>query len=164
MHGGEVIVAEIACVAHTEDILGEVPRWHPTERVLYWIDAFKPAIHRLDPVSAALESWTPPEKLGSFAPRVDRGLLIAGRGGLAHYDPASGVLDRIVDPEAGGAVNILNDGRCDRRGRFWVGSMSKTMERASGRLYRLEPGRHPAVFCRQPCEDHLRLRLRSSHG
>ena len=37
-------------------------------------------------------------------------------------------------------VNILNDGRCDRRGRFWVGSMSKTMERASGCLYRLERG------------------------
>ena len=41
---------EIACVAQTMDILGEVPRWHPIERALYWIDAFKPAIHRLDPV------------------------------------------------------------------------------------------------------------------
>ena len=67
-------MVEIVCVANTQDILGEVPRWHPIERVLYWIDAFKPAIHRLDPVSAALESWTPPEKLGSFAPRVGRGL------------------------------------------------------------------------------------------
>src|SRR6516164_228684 len=139
------VVVEIACVAQTQDILGEVPRWHPIERMLYWIDAFKPAIHRLDPVSAALESWTPPEKLGSFAPRVGRGLLIAGRGGLAHYDPVSGELDRIIDPESGGAVNILNDGRCDRRGRFWVGSMSKTMERASGLLYRLERGHLDAV-------------------
>ena len=71
--------------------------------------------------------------------------MIAGRGGLAHYDPASGTLDRIVDPENGGAVNILNDGRCDRHGRFWVGSMTKTMERASGRLYRLERGHLDAV-------------------
>src|SRR5215813_6579914 len=102
--GRGAIVVEIACVAHTQDVLGEVPRWHPIERMLYWIDAFKPAIHRLDPVSAALASWTPPEKLGSFAPRPGRGLLIAGRRGLAHYDPASGELDRIVDPEAGGAV------------------------------------------------------------
>ncbi len=138
-------MVEIACVAHTQDVLGEVPRWHVIERALYWIDAFKPAIHRLDPASGGLESWTPPEKLGSFAPRVGGGLLIAGRGGLAHYDPPSGRLDRIVDPEAGGAVNILNDGRCDRRGRFWVGSMSKTMERASGRLYRFERGHLDAV-------------------
>jgi L-arabinonolactonase len=131
----------IACVAHTNDVLGEVPRWHPVERALYWIDAFKPAVHRLDPQTGQLDSWTPPEKLGSFAPCAGGGLLIAGRNGLARYHPASGHLERIVDPEQGGAVNILNDGRCDRRGRFWVGSMSKTMERASGRLYRLERGR-----------------------
>jgi L-arabinonolactonase len=132
---------DIACVARTNDVLGEVPRWHPVERALYWIDAFKPAVHRLDPHSGKLDSWTPPEKLGSFAPCAGGGLLIAGRNGLARYDPPSGRLDRIVDPEAGGAVNILNDGRCDARGRFWVGSMSKTMERASGRLYRLDRGR-----------------------
>lgn len=134
-------MVEIACVAHTRDVLGEVPRWHPLERMLYWIDAFKPAVHRLDQMSGKLESFTPPEKLGSFAPCAGGGLLIAGRGGLARYDPASGRLDRIVDPENGGAVNILNDGRCDRNGRFWVGSMSKTMEHASGRLYRLQQGR-----------------------
>jgi L-arabinonolactonase len=130
---------DIACVAQTNDVLGEVPRWHPLERALYWIDAFKPAVHRLD-ASGRLDSWTPPEKLGSFAPCAN-GLLIAGRNGLARYDPPSGRLERIVDPEAGGAANILNDGRCDARGRFWVGSMSKTMARASGRLYRLERGR-----------------------
>jgi L-arabinonolactonase len=138
-------MAEIACFANTLDVLGEVPRWHPHEQALYWIDAFKPAIHRLHPATGRLESWTPPEKLGSFAPRAGGGLLIAGRGGLAAYDSASGRLDRIVDPEAGGAVNILNDGRCDRRGRFWVGSMSRTMERASGVLYRLDRGHLDAV-------------------
>jgi L-arabinonolactonase len=163
-------MVEIACVAQTQDVLGEVPRWHPSERALYWIDAFKPAIHRLHPASGALESWTPPEKLGSFAPRAGGGLLIAGRGGLAHYDPASATLDRIVDPEAGGAVNILNDGRCDRRGRFWVGSMSKTMQRPSGRLYRLERGHLDTVddgiwvangVCWSP--DDRRMYLADSH-
>jgi len=164
------MMAQAACVAHTQDVLGEVPRWHPLERALYWIDAFKPAVHRLDPASGKLESFTPPEKLGSFAPRAGGGLLIAGRGGLAHYDPASGTLDRIVDPEGGGAVNILNDGRCDRRGRFWVGSMSKTMERASGSLYRLERGHLAAVddgiwvangVCWSP--DERRMYLADSH-
>jgi L-arabinonolactonase len=167
---GEKSLVEATCVAQTQDVLGEVPRWHPVEHALYWIDAFKPAIHRLDPVSRNLESWTPPEKLGSFAPRVGGGLLIAGRGGLAHYDPASGRLRRIVDPEHCGAVNILNDGRCDRRGRFWVGSMSKTMERASGRLYRLERGHLDAVdddiwvangVCWSP--DDTRMYLADSH-
>jgi L-arabinonolactonase len=163
-------MVEATCVAHTQDVLGEVPRWHPVERALYWIDAFKPAIHRLDPAGGKLESWTPPEKLGSFAPCIGGGLLIAGRGGLAHFDPISSRFDHIVDPEDGGAVNILNDGRCDRHGRFWVGSMSKTMESASGRLYRFERGRLDAVddgiwiangVCWSP--DDTRMYLADSH-
>jgi L-arabinonolactonase len=137
-------MVDIACVAQTEDVLGEVPLWHPSEHVLYWIDLFKPAIHRLDPASGKVESWTPPEKLGSFALRAKSGMLLAGRGGLSVFDPEKGAIERIADPEAGGAENILNDGRCDRRGRFWVGSMNKMQERASGRLYCLE-GRHLEV-------------------
>src|ERR1051326_9437788 len=107
----------VACVAHTNDVLGEVPRWHPVERALYWIDAFKPAVHRLDPHSGKLDSWTPPEKLGSFAPRIDGGLLIAGRNGLARYDPASGRLERIVAPHPGGGGGGVNDPRHARRRR-----------------------------------------------
>ena len=52
---------DVACVAHTNDVLGEVPRWHAGENALYWIDAFKPAVHRFDPASGQVESWTPPE-------------------------------------------------------------------------------------------------------
>jgi len=113
-----------------------VPLWHPTENALYWIDLFKPAIHRLDILDRKVKTWTPSEKLGSFALRAEGGLLIAGRNGLSLFDPSAGHLEKIIDPEAGNTENILNDGRCDRRGRFWVGSMNKMMTRASGRLYR----------------------------
>ena len=138
-------MVEVTCVANTQDVLGEVPRWHPLEHALYWIDALKPEIHRLDPASGKIESWTPPEKLGSFAPSAGGGLIIAGRNGFALYDPRSGRFERIADPESNAAENILNDGRCDSRGRFWAGSMTKTMERASGRLYRVEQGRVDAL-------------------
>lgn len=129
---------DITCVAQTDDILGEVPLWHPTESALYWIDLFKPALHRFDPARREITSWTPPEKLGSFALRAGGGFLLAGRGGLSLYDAVSGRTETIADPEARDTQNILNDGRCDRRGRFWVGSMNRLQDRASGRLYRLE--------------------------
>ena len=147
------------------------------ENALYWIDALKPAIHRLDPARDEVESWTPPEKLGSFAPSAGGGLIIAGRNGFALYDPRGGRFERIADPENKAEENILNDGRCDSRGRFWAGSMTKTMQRASGKLYRvdtrpcrcvrrrhlgverrrLEPGRQDDVFRRQPRAHDLRL-------
>jgi sugar lactone lactonase YvrE len=138
-------MVEVTCVANTKDVLGEVPRWHQTEQALYWIDALKPAIHRLDPATGEVESWTPPEKLGSFAPSAGGGLVIAGRNGFALYDPRSGHFERIADPESNAAENILNDGRCDSRGRFWAGSMTKTMKGASGRLYRVDHGRVDAL-------------------
>ena len=131
---------EVACVAHTNDVLGEVPRWHALENALYWIDALKPAIYRLDPATGVVESWAPPEKLGSFAPSAGGGLIIAGRNGFALYDPRGGSFERIADPEDQAAENILNDGRCDSHGRFWAGSMTKTMQRASGKLYRVDHG------------------------
>lgn len=33
----------------------------------------------------------------------------------------------------------LNDGKCDRRGRLWVGSMSRTLQPGRGVLYRVDP-------------------------
>ena len=132
---------DVTCVANTNNVLGEVPRWHAGENALYWIDALRPAVHRLDPATGQVESWTPPEKLGSFAPSAGGGLIIAGRNGFALYDPRDGNFQRIADPENKAEENILNDGRCDGRGRFWAGSMTKTMQRASGKLYRVEKDR-----------------------
>jgi L-arabinonolactonase len=132
---------EFACVAQTADVLGEVPVWCAEEAALYWIDAMKPAIHRFVPRSGELASWTPPQKLGSFAVQRKGGLLLASRVGLAFFDPATGAFEVIATPEADRPNNILNDGRCDRRGRFWVGSMDKMLERNTGRLYRLDPDR-----------------------
>ena len=132
---------DVVCVAHTNDVLGEVPRWHALENALYWIDALKPAVYRFDPARNEVERWAPPEKLGSFAPSAGGGLIIAGRNGFALYDPRGGSFVRIADPEDKAAENILNDGRCDSRGRFWAGSMTKTMQRASGKLYRVARGR-----------------------
>jgi sugar lactone lactonase YvrE len=138
-------MTDVACVANTQDVLGEVPRWHAGEGALYWIDAFKPAVHRLVVATGQVESWTPPDKLGSFAPRRSGGLVIAGRSGFALYEPRSGTFERIADPESGATVNILNDGRCDSRGRFWVGSMSRTIQSPTGSLYRLDHGRVDAL-------------------
>jgi sugar lactone lactonase YvrE len=133
--GFTTAMADVASVANTDDVLGEAPRWHPTEKALYWIDLFKPAIHRFDPATGKIDTWAPNEKLGSFAPCAGGGLLLAGRNGLSLFDPQSAAKQRLVDPERGGPENILNDGRCDCRGRFWVGSMNKMIQRASGRLY-----------------------------
>ena len=46
---------------------------------------------------------------------------------------------RIADPLGGAGGMRLNDGKCDRRGRFWVGSMHDTRREPFGVLYRVDP-------------------------
>ena len=135
------MTAAVELVVHTGDLLGEVPVWCPREGALYWMDGFKPALHRLDAASGAVTSWTPPEKYGSFALREQGGFLVAARKRIALYDPDAGSYEPICTPEPDGPDNFLNDGRCDRQGRFWVGSLSRLIDAPSGRLHRLDPDR-----------------------
>jgi L-arabinonolactonase len=134
-------MTEIRCVARTADVLGEVPIWSEREQALYWIDCFKPALHRFEPPSGRVTSWTPPVKLGSFALREHGGMLLASRSGLGLYDPGAATFELLHNPEADRPNNWLNDGRCDRKGRFWVGSMDKLLQQPSARLYRFDPDR-----------------------
>jgi sugar lactone lactonase YvrE len=132
---------EIKVVARTSDILGESAIWSWRENALYWADLFRPAIHRMELGGSSVQSWTPPQKLGSFVLRPDLTLLIAGRTGLAIFDPRDQSYTLLCNPDADRPANILNDGKCDRRGRFWVGSMERGQKKPAGRLYRFDADR-----------------------
>src|SRR6185312_6499895 len=51
----------------------------------------------------------------------------------------TGALQRLFDPEPERPQNRLNDGKCDARGRFWVGTMHDFEQDPTGDLYRLDP-------------------------
>jgi L-arabinonolactonase len=82
-----------------------------------------------------------PEAIGSFALREAGGALVALRSGLHLLDLRSGALDLFCAVEPDRPDNRLNDGRCDRRGRFWVGSMHDRLRAPTGALYRVDPDR-----------------------
>lgn len=132
------ISSGVTCVAETEDVLGEVPVWDANASCLWWTDVFRPAIHRLDAASGKVDSWTPPDKVHSFALREKGGLVIAGRKGFALYDPEQGSYELLHDPRGDDDGTMLNDGRADRQGRFWAGTMDKMLQRPAGHLYRLD--------------------------
>ena len=58
------------------------------------------------------------------------------------FDFDRGVWDQWLTLEEADTGNRLNDGRCDRQGRFWVGSMHEDAEsgRSSGLLHQIFPG------------------------
>ena len=134
-------MSDVTCVLDARAILGEGPVWCPSDHALYWVDIRKPALHRLGPGRGATRSWPMPEEIGSFALRRDGGALVALRSGLAFLDLEAGSLARVCAPEPDKPQNRMNDGKCDRRGRFWVGTMSTlpaSVREPTGALYRLD--------------------------
>lgn len=127
------------CVWGARAVLGEGPVWHPGERRLYFVDIKGKAVHRCDPASGARESFALPAEPGCLAPRVRGGLVVALRSGLAFFDPGCGSVERIAAPEAHIPGNRFNDGKCDRRGRFFVTTMDDAETEPTGSLYCLFP-------------------------
>jgi sugar lactone lactonase YvrE len=132
---------KVECVLATRDELGECPIWDPRTRKLWWIDILAPSLQSYDPASGAHRRYPVTARaIGSFAMRKRGGFVLARNDGLHAFDPETGKSEPLVDPEPNLPDNRMNDGRPDRRGRFWVGSMTMAEEiKPVGGLYRIDP-------------------------
>ncbi|HEX2189611.1 MAG TPA: SMP-30/gluconolactonase/LRE family protein [Longimicrobiaceae bacterium] len=117
--------------------LGEGPSWDAEAGVLWWVDIHNHRVHRLDPESGEDTVWEVGETVGCAHPARDGRVVVALRREVALLDPATGALEPVarVLPERPGLR--LNDGKCDARGRLWVGSLSR--EEGGAALYRVDP-------------------------
>lgn len=130
--------AAIRRIGTQRDILGECPLWSAAEQALYWVDIRQPAIRRLDHRSGEVRSWPLPELVGSIALAGPGRLLVALGQGLSMFDTAGGTLSPIARLQAPVEGHRFNDGRCDPRGRFWVGTMHNLTRAPEGSLYRFD--------------------------
>ena len=132
---------KLECVVESKDILGEGVIWHPGEQKLYWCDNLKSNIQRYDPATGEHEIWDMPEEVGCIVFRENgEGIAAAMKSGFAFIHDLDGPeIEYIVDPEPGMDGNRMNDGKCDRAGRFWCGSMDAGLAEPTASLYRLDP-------------------------
>src|ERR1051325_2047584 len=126
------------CVADVKAVLGEGPIWIGREEALYWVDIPEQRLFR----------WSEAEgvrirELGahlcSLAPRQAGGFIGAGYDGFVEIETETGSITKLGNPEPELATNRFNDGKVDREGRFWAGTMDRFEREASGSLYRLDP-------------------------
>ena len=128
---------EIECAVRCRDLLGECPLWDERDAVLWWVDILGPSLKSFSPTRGKLEAFPMQESVGSFAFRESGGLVAAMKSGLYFLDPRSGERQALAQPERDRPDNRFNDGRCDRRGRFWAGTMNESKREPDGALYRL---------------------------
>lgn len=112
--------SEILRVGNT---LGEGILWDSRREVLWWTDIQERCLHRYEWASGALQILAAPERIGSFGLIAgSEELITAFASGIAVYDARRQTLAWLARPEAPAGVRF-NDGRVDRRGRFWAGTM-----------------------------------------
>ena len=128
----------IECVVDCRNKLGEVPVWDVAEQALYWVDIEGKLLQRYTPATQAVERWQMPERISSFALREEGGLIVAFASGIALYDLVTGGIEWIARPDKN-PRNRFNEGKCDRRGRFWAGTMDDRLSAHSASLFRVDP-------------------------
>lgn len=127
---------------HINAELGECPRWNSAERMLYWVDIARCALHRFDPSTGANETRLFEFPIGCFAFIAGGGLLLGTKNGFAR------MADWHAEPEPFGNQFLadktdlrMNDGRTDPSGRFWAGSVNMAKSAHDAALYRLDHDR-----------------------
>jgi sugar lactone lactonase YvrE len=121
--------------------VGESPFWSAAEQAWYWVDIVARTIWRQDAASGAITQWTAGEMVACLAARAGGGLIAGMESalfGLQLGADGQVVAERLASPAGLEPGMRFNDGRCDRQGRFWSGTMVMDMAlaRADGKLYR----------------------------
>ncbi len=102
--------------------LGEGATWCATSGRFYWTDIEGKRFLRYDPRDGSTESFDMPERLACFALCADPGFALLGLASrLAFFEFSTGAIETIAEVEAD-LPTRLNDGRCDREGRFVFGT------------------------------------------
>lgn len=120
------------------DTLGESPLWSPAEQALYWIDTYAHSIYRLGWQDGLRTSWNVGEQIGAIGLMQARRLVLSLRSGFYSFDIATGAKTKLASPEADRPRIRLNDGKVDRAGRYWSGSLQEDRYEPVGTLWRLD--------------------------
>jgi L-arabinonolactonase len=137
--------ADLVDIISVGNTLGEGVLWDPLEERIWWTDIQERRLFRHDPLRRELHTFELPERLGSFGFVAGSNEIVAAfESGFAIYHPESRHLDWLSRPDHGAKNLRFNDGRVDRQGRFWSGSMVEGKGDPTARLYCLQ-GRRAEV-------------------
>lgn len=129
--------------------LGEGPVWDSIRNVLYYVDIEGKKIGCYEPRTGE-HTFLKTEKMPGCIVLEEDGNLIAAEGDtLVRINPSKGEREDIAVLELPEGLRF-NDGKCDCRGRLWVGTMAidqnASYAKGCGSLYCFSEGRASAVL------------------
>jgi L-arabinonolactonase len=133
-------------IIRVQATLGESILWDSRRHLLWWTDIHGRRLYRYDWAGALLRVFATPERVGSFGLVAGSDLLVtAFADGIGLFDVAEQSVFWLDRPAMRRGIRF-NDGKVDRRGRFWVGTMVEddaALHEAAACLYSVE-GREAA--------------------
>lgn len=131
---------QIDVLLDVKTTLGEGPLWDVDLQRLFFVDLADGRIFSCTSEGTEIRAWNLPGKVGGLALRKDgSGAVILLDNTFSLLDFKTGEAEAVATVEEDKPNNRLNDGKTDRFGRFFAGSMEISEEKASGALYRLDP-------------------------
>ncbi len=124
----------------SRNVVGEGILWDSRRELLWWTDIQGRELYRYDWARSAMQVLDTPERVGSFGlvAHSER-LITAFESGIALYDTRATTIEWLARPDAIVPGIRFNDGRVDRRGRFWSGTMVEDPRcQTSGCLYSVD--------------------------
>jgi len=116
--------------------LGEGPCWDAETESLFWVDTPAARVHRLS-AAGVHSSWDVGKPAGAVVPRAGGGLVVAAGNEFLSLDPLTGSVAELA-AAPGQPGTRMNDGKCDRAGRFYAGTMAQDESPGRGSFYRLD--------------------------
>lgn len=124
-------------IAPVENSLGEGPLWHPERQEIFWVDINNRDLFACDADGGDPRRWSFGEAVSALA-WVDRDtLLAAGESGLWRFSIPTAEAVKVWELNADAPDLRSNDGRADRHGNFWIGTMGWRHDEGAGAIWRV---------------------------
>jgi len=119
--------------------LGECVLWCEKNQSLFWVDIVGRKLCQLTVPEQVYTSWDMTDALGCIALTEDKDVLLLGLAKqLAFFSLSHQTITFICEVEPNLLTTRINDGRCDRQGRFVFGTLNLHPDREKlGSFYRL---------------------------
>lgn len=122
--------------------LGEGPFWHPMLKRLFWFDILNQTLLSADADGKLVDRITFKDVVSAAGIIDEDHLLVAQAGALLNYEISTDTSQVVIPLEEEKVGNRPNDGRVNRAGGLWIGTMSRRggQEQGAGALYQFRAG------------------------
>lgn len=125
-------------VYKAEATTGEGSIWHAARHSLFWVDIEGKSLYEYVPGEQTCRTWTFDRMVSTVVPESDTTVVVSLQDEIVRVNLTDGSTVSIASIPDGEGTIRCNDGKCDPKGRLWVGTMGFGAPKGVASLYCVE--------------------------